>query len=458
MDFDYRSLLNRSKPAFVVILIAIVLVVSGLVYWVFYPRSSILVEGVSPEKTLAITQVLEKEKIQYQLQEQGGVLSVAQSDLEQARLKIYAADSTLAHEVGLELFSGNDLGMTDFTQHVNLVRALQGELARTISRLPGIATARVHVSIPEMSASTRSRQIQPRAAVTLTLRDGKTSLPQERIVAIQQLVAAAIPGLTIERVSVIDGRGIPVTSSDEGEQGRFRASRQTQESYLEEKIKQLLRPMIGPDGEMSVAVAISYSQAQKRVSKDMPVATGNVRGMQTGVLQSSKTKSDGASNPESDASPSGTSDEELVFTAGRIVEQMEEGPDKVIRISASVIIGKARYWLDAPTYERIISTAIGLETARGDLVSVELLPAVPGENVVSSLPKPLEPEASFVTETVEKPGIPAARPGADHLGWIAAATLMVFLLGQTVFRHRRHKQVSELTRALRAHLSRLRSA
>ena len=117
-------------------------------YWLLYPRPAILVSGVDPQKAVAITGLLDREKIHYRLREGGAAIEVNQSELDQARLKIYAADSSLAREVGLEIFSGNDLGMTDFSQHVNLVRALQGELSRTIASLPGIASARVHVSIP----------------------------------------------------------------------------------------------------------------------------------------------------------------------------------------------------------------------------------------------------------------------------------------------------------------------
>ncbi|XZG71916.1 flagellar M-ring protein FliF C-terminal domain-containing protein [Chitinibacteraceae bacterium HSL-7] len=388
----------------------------------------------------------------------GGGLTVNQGDLERARLKVYAADSALAHEVGLELFSGSDLGMTDFTQHVNLVRALQGELARTISALPGVAAARVHVSIPEMSAATRSRQIQPKAAVTLRLKDGYASLPQERILAVQQLVAAAIPGLKIEEVSVIDERGLPVSGVADGMGRGLGMSRQGLEAHLEAKIRQLLQPMIGAEGVLSVAVAVSYSQIQKRTSRDVPTSSGTFRGVPAGVLQSSRTKHEGLTssrNADENNGSQSLNNEELVFSSGRSVEQTEEGPDKVIRLTASVVIAKAKYWTDAPTYERIIADGLGIDPARGDRVSVELLPVTLSEQKAL----PLNDNASQAVGAGNREAEKTTHSSwGYYLGWLTAGGLLLLLSLQSVFRWRAGRAVPELTKVLQEHLRALRGA
>lgn len=454
MNLSAPAFLNRNRPGFIVVAVIAVVLVSGAVYWLFYPRPATLVSGVDPQKALAVTQLLDREKIHYSLQDGGETIAVSQSELDQARLKVYAADSSLARDVGLEIFSGNDLGMTDFTQHVNLVRALQGELSRTISGLPGITDARVHIAIPEMSGGARARNLKPQAAVTIKSMAQGTLSP-EQVSAIQQLVAAAIPGMTASEVAVIDGHGAPVSSSDNGSTAAP-SGRRDQEAYLEGQIRKVLQPILGPQGNLSVAVSVSYSAQQKKTSREELLPSGKWRGMPTGLLEAGKVQYADNAPPASDgktgsSDPSLDGNTELTFTHGRYVEQTEEAPGKVNRISASVIISSAAHALVASAYEQIIADALGMNPARGDHVTVQVL----AEGADPASPELDHATVAAATHASTPARVESPVQESSATRWIGVVLLLVACVVLVFWRivSRPHRQ-ARLLAQIRAHLGR----
>jgi len=182
----------------------------------------VLARGMRPEQAAAIVEELKKEKVDYQLRDGGTTILVSSRDLDRARLDVAAGELPLKGSVGFELFNQSDMGLTDFAQKVNYQRALQGEIARTIMSMDGIASARIHIALPERSLF-RTNRSEPRAAVTLTPEPGVV-LDGDRIAGIQRLVAAAVPDLAIDQVAILNERGqlltpefsdVPVTSTSE---------------------------------------------------------------------------------------------------------------------------------------------------------------------------------------------------------------------------------------------------
>ncbi len=149
---------------------------------------------------------LEAQNIPFELRAGGAQIWVPQDRALRLRMAMAEQGLPRGGSIGYEVFDqANALGATSFVQNLNLVRALEGELARTIGALGPVAAARVHLSIPRRDLFSRDR-VEPTASVAVKLRDAGR-LPRGQIAAIQHLVASAVPGMKPERVSIVDDRG-----------------------------------------------------------------------------------------------------------------------------------------------------------------------------------------------------------------------------------------------------------
>lgn len=186
--------------------LAVVLAVLGAAYyWFLAGDYAVLVRSVRPEAAAAIVEQLKKDAVPYELRDGGTTILVPAREVDAAKLDVSGEELPLKGTVGFELFNQSDMGLTDFAQKVNYQRALQGEIARTIMAMDGIAYARVHIALPERSLF-RTTRSEPRAAVTLTPQPGVEIDPQ-RIAGIQRLVAATVPDLAIDQVAILNERG-----------------------------------------------------------------------------------------------------------------------------------------------------------------------------------------------------------------------------------------------------------
>ncbi|WEK46124.1 MAG: flagellar basal-body MS-ring/collar protein FliF [Candidatus Andeanibacterium colombiense] len=187
-------------------LFAAIVLVLGLLYFAFLrPGYAMLYEDMRESDAAAIVAVLDKQGIEYKLEDNGHRIMVPEDEVSRARVLIAGSDVAIGGVVGFELFNETDMGLTEFAQKVNYQRALQGELARTIMGMEGIAFARVHLSMPERTLF-RANQAGPKAAVTLQTQDGVV-LDPARVLGIQQLVSAAVTDLPAREVAVLDHRG-----------------------------------------------------------------------------------------------------------------------------------------------------------------------------------------------------------------------------------------------------------
>lgn len=199
-----------------IMLIASVLAVSFALIaaiWFFFLRTPYapLFTGLRPSDAATIVSELERRKIPYSLSDGGATISVAADKVENTRLKVMTEDLPLKGTVGFELFNKSDMGLTDFAQKINYLRALQGELERTIMTLDGVGSARVHVSLGE-DRIFRENQVPPKASATIRMIKD-TSLDPRAVQGIQRLIAAAIPKLESWDVVVLDENGRVISSA-----------------------------------------------------------------------------------------------------------------------------------------------------------------------------------------------------------------------------------------------------
>src|SRR5204863_6003346 len=125
----------------------------------------------------------------------------------------------------------SDMGLTDFAQKVNYQRALQGEIARTIMTMDGIAYARVHIALPERSLF-RTTRSEPRAAVTITPQPG-IDIDPGRIAGIQRLIAATVPDLALDQIAILNERGQLLTPEFSDAPGAGGSESATEYNYRE---------------------------------------------------------------------------------------------------------------------------------------------------------------------------------------------------------------------------------
>lgn len=213
------------------------------------PSYRVLFTNLSPEDAAAVVESLKERKIPYRLGKGGGAIEVPEEMLHEVRLALATDGLPQSGGVGFELFDRNSFGATDFVQRVNLQRALQGELARSIRHFPQVTQARVHLTIPEKSLFVREAQ-RPQASVVLQLKPGAVLQPSQ-LQGIVHLVASSVQGLQPHDVHVVDTSGKVLYSPRDGadvEGGLSRmAELQTElERRLEAKVQTILEPILGP--------------------------------------------------------------------------------------------------------------------------------------------------------------------------------------------------------------------
>src|SRR5688572_28656156 len=168
------------------------------------PQMTPLFTDLSVDDSSGIVKELERQGIPYDIRNDGGVILVPKDAVTRLRMKLAETGLPKGGGVGYEIFDKSDaLGATSFVQNINHLRALEGELARTIRSIDRVAAARVHLVLPERPLFSRERQ-EPSASIVLKLRG---SLEAQQVRAIRHLVASAVNGMKPTRVSVVDEGG-----------------------------------------------------------------------------------------------------------------------------------------------------------------------------------------------------------------------------------------------------------
>src|SRR5256885_891104 len=208
------------------------------------PRSTLF-----PYTTLfrSIVKDLERQGIAYELKNDGAIVMVPRDKMTRIRMKLAEGGLPKGGGVGYEIFDKSDaLGATSFVQNINHLRALEGELARTIKAIDRVQAARVHLVLPERPLFSRDK-IEPSASIVLRVRG---ALETSQVRAIRHLVASAVNGLKPQRVSVVDEAGNLLADGAAGAEtavGGLGQERQTNfERRLRDQIESIVTSVVGP--------------------------------------------------------------------------------------------------------------------------------------------------------------------------------------------------------------------
>jgi flagellar M-ring protein FliF len=232
--------------------LAAVLVLAGfvaLVLWSRRPDYQLLYGRLGEKDAASIISQLQAQNIPHQIAAGGGAVYVPSDQVYRLRMELAAKGLPSGEGVGFEIFDKGQFGLSDFVQRTNYLRALQGELSRTISELHGVRSARVMIVQPENRLLLTDQGVKPTASVFVEL--AGTRLESEAVNAIRNLVANSVQGLQPDQVAVVDNQGHvlsedlkqdPALGSAAG-QMRYR---QQIEDYLGKKVETMLAQVIGP--------------------------------------------------------------------------------------------------------------------------------------------------------------------------------------------------------------------
>src|SRR3984893_17140140 len=178
-----------------------------LILRVTAPQMTLLFTDLTYEDSASIVKDLERQGIPFELKNDGAIVMVPKDRVARLRMKLAEAGLPKGGGVGYEIFDKTDvLGATNFVQNINHLRALEGELTRTIRALDRVQAARVHLVLPERVLFSRDRP-EPSASIVLRVRG---QLESQQVRAIRHLVASAVNGLKPQRVPIVDEAGQPL--------------------------------------------------------------------------------------------------------------------------------------------------------------------------------------------------------------------------------------------------------
>ncbi len=248
-----------------------------MIYWMNRPDWKVLYTKLYPEDANKVVSMLQAAKEPYKLSDNGQTISVPADRVYELRLKIAGEGNLHGQGIGFEIFDEVKIGQTDFVQHINYQRALQGELARTISEFPMVEKARVHLVMPQKSLFIEE-QVPPSASVILKLKDDGKLKPKE-VKGIVNLIAMAVEGLDPKRITITDMQGRPLYIPEEdtgismsNTQLEFK---QNMERQMEMRLQELLTPVVGP-GKVIARVTTDLDFSQKTIRKETYDPDGSV--------------------------------------------------------------------------------------------------------------------------------------------------------------------------------------
>ena len=252
----------------VVLVLALII---GLSVYASRPEYKVLYSNLGPEDASRVIKALQTDKIQYQLADNGATIMVPKEVVYDQRIKIAGEGGLVGQGIGFEIFDKVKVGQTDFVQKINYTRALQGELARTISEFPGIESARVHLVIPQRSLFVEDRQ-SPSASVVLNLSSAGSRPDAKEIQAILNMILMSVEGLDKQHVSISDNTGKVLYKPDEDDVTGTNVTQMEHRMQLqrtsERRIEELLQPLFGP-GRVIAKVNVEMDYSQKTIRREI---------------------------------------------------------------------------------------------------------------------------------------------------------------------------------------------
>jgi flagellar M-ring protein FliF len=455
VEATYRALSPRAR-----LTIAVALLGTGALFSFVvggdHTSYATLYADLSAEDAGRIVEQLKKTHIPFKLLAEGSAIAVAEDKVHETRLSLASQGLPRAGGVGFEIFDNQKFGVSDFAQQINLRRALQGELERTIAEVDAVRSARVHLALPERQFFAREAQ-QASASVTVRLEPGRV-LSRGSVKAIVNLVSASVQGLPTDAITVVDTTGTMLWSGDQGtsvggrELGDYRRDI---EVSLERRATEMLDRALGANhAVVKVTADLALAQVEQTDEQYDPERTavrsettsddvqeGSSAGNLSGGVAGVRGNLPGGPAPETatTGAPGRTRRKQQTrnFEINKTVRHAIVPAGEIKRLSVAVLVderslagvpdanGKkagagdaAARRVDIAVLENVVRQAVGFSPVRGDVVTVRSVvfaeqPSTPGDD--EAIPWP---------QLARHYGAPA---GLSLLGLLTAATLLLVM-------------------------------
>ncbi len=237
------------------------------IVWLNKENYEVLYTNLVPEDANKVVTFLKDNNVSYKLLDGGSTVVVPDTQVYDLRVRVAGEANLIGTGIGFEIFDDVKVGQTEFVQQINYQRALQGELSRTLTELPNIESARVHLVIPQRSLFIEEQQ-PTSASVILRLSNPHDTMTKKEIESIVSFLAMSVEGLSKNNVSISDSAGRALYTPEEDGIGAVNTQleyRLRLEAVLERRISELLDPILGPGKAIpKVAADLDYSQRTMR--------------------------------------------------------------------------------------------------------------------------------------------------------------------------------------------------
>jgi flagellar M-ring protein FliF len=389
----WKNLSQTRKIGLAALLVAAVTGLIFFVTWAQTPEYSTAFTDLSGEDGAAIVEYLKENNIPYQIS--GNAISVRSDQVHEVRLALAGKGLPGKGMVGMELFDATNLSMTDFTQQVNYRRALEGELARTISSLNAVRAARVHIVIPQPTLF--SEDESPTTASVVVDLEPNQKLGREQVRAITHLVSSAIEGLSPENLTIVDIDGNVLADGNSSEANSSVAlsanqleAQRNYERDLERRVQSMLENVLGPDkAVVRISAFMNWDQIQTQNETYLPADQGSVLRSSRELTETYSGSSNTAGGIPGTASNipdaavsyqtdiSGTNGSGYLrtditnnFEVSKSVSQITAATGRVERLSVSVMVDNITETVRLNAIEQATIAAAGIDQARGDVLTV----------------------------------------------------------------------------------------
>jgi flagellar M-ring protein FliF len=359
------------------------------------PQMITLFTDLSLEDSSSIIKDLERQGVPYEIRNEGSVILVPKDKVTRLRMKLAEGGLPKGGAVGYEIFDKSDaLGTTSFVQNINHLRALEGELARTISSIDRIQAARVHLVLPERPLFSRETP-EPSASIVVRVRG---ALEPQQIRAIRHLVASSVSGLKPQRVSIVDESGqlLADGASSDADQQVGDERRAAFEKRMRKQVEDIVSSVVG-QGRARVELSADFDYNKITQTSDKFDPEGRVlRSSQTREEQSATTDNNGQvtvnnelpgaqqnNNQQAARDQSKKTEETNNYEISRTTKTEVTEAGRVNRISVAVLVDgsysksekgeliyKERSKDDLDRIAALVRSAIGFDQKRGDQVEV----------------------------------------------------------------------------------------
>lgn len=412
---NLQELGARRLIALALIGLATIMTVGLGAYYLSRPEQTVLYTGLDGEDVTRIGSALQDAGIPYDVSSDGTSVMVNHAATAKARMLLAEKGLPRGANSGYELFDDlGSLGLTSFMQEVTRVRALEGELARTIQLMQGVRAARVHIVMPEKGSFRRDQQ-PPSASVVIRSEKSDDIRTAD---AIRHLVAAGVPGMTPDKVTVLDTSGELLAAGDDPSKasaGQLASLEAVVSSRIQENIRKTLTPYLGIDNfQVSVAadlntdrrkIAETIYDPESRTERSVRTIRENENSQNastetpTTVEQNIPEQNVQANNGERSSEENQRREETVNYEiSSKRIETSQDG-FKVERLSIAVLVDRARLnaslggepdqtAVDAQLEEirQLAASSAGVDAARGDMVKVSVVDFIDGGRDLDPIP------------------------------------------------------------------------